>query len=203
MSSTENRSPGEMPERALPTFGTGEDVVLVAVPVAYVPHVARLLAELDGQARPRRVPRLRAAPKPEHQGTHWPVEDLRRLSKGRSATHRTVLAVLDTLAQHPGTLFGSDELAQAAGTTRGKIIGALAGLTRLLKAHYDFATLGLPFTRVVGRPDGDPKEIYYSIDEEQASRWRQARADGATASDSTSSCEDARPASTDAIVPPA
>ncbi|MFI7491391.1 hypothetical protein ACIBXA_23690 [Micromonospora echinaurantiaca] len=201
MTSIENPGTGEAPAPPGPTFRGGEDVVLVAVPVAYVPHVARLIAELDAQTRPRPVPRLRSTPKPEHQGTPWPVEDLRRLSKGRSAAYRTVVAVLDTLAQHPGTLFGSDELARAAGTSRSKIIGGLAGLTRLLKAHYDYATLGLPFTRVVGRPDGDPKEIYYSIDEVQAIRWRQARADENAAPAPPPGDEGARPAGEDA--PPA
>ncbi|RKN50342.1 hypothetical protein D7223_00560 [Micromonospora endolithica] len=162
-------------EQAPATVDQDSDVVMVAVPVAYVAHVARLLAELDAEAKPRPVPRGPLRPKEQPPARPWPVEDLRRLSTGRSLTHRTVIQVLDALARRPGELLSSPELAAEAGTTRDKIVGAFAGLTRLLKAHYDFPALGLPFTRVAGGPEGRPPEMFYRLDEEQAMRWRQAR----------------------------
>lgn len=149
-------------------------MILVAVPVAYVPHVARLLAELEAQDRPRPVARPRLRPKPRQRGADWPVEDLRRLSRGRSATHRTIVAVLDALAAQPGKLFTVVELAANTGLPRQKITGAFAGLTRLLKAHYDYASYGLPFARI-SHPEGMPNEVYYTVDEQQAARWRQTR----------------------------
>ncbi|MEU0077657.1 hypothetical protein ABZY58_07070 [Micromonospora tulbaghiae] len=162
-------------EEARSSAERDSDVVLVAVPVAYVPHVARLLAELDAESKPRPAPRGPLRPRAEPQAIPWPVGELRRLSNGRSLTHRTVVQVLDALARRPGELLSGQELAGAAGTTREKLVGAFAGLTRLLKAHYDFSSLGLPFTRVPGGPEGRPPEMYYRIDEEQARRWRRAR----------------------------
>ncbi|MFB9849904.1 hypothetical protein ACFFMR_05850 [Micromonospora andamanensis] len=149
-------------------------MVLVAVPLAYIPHVARLLADLDARQRVGPVPRRRADPAPGPAESDWTVEDLRRLSQGRSATHRTVCAVLDALAAEPERLFTVGELAEATGRPRKKIIGAMAGLTRLLKAHYDYAGRGFPFDRVPGRPEA-PRELCYTMDRVRAARWREAQ----------------------------
>ena len=156
-----------------------EGVVLVAVPLAYVPHVARLLADLDARRRVAPVPRRRSEPVRGQPATDWTVEDLRRLSQGRSATHRTVAAVLDALAAEPGRLFTVRDLAQVTGRPRKKIIGAMAGLTRLLKAHYDYAGRGLPFARVAGRPEA-PRELCYTVDTRRAEHWREARRERST-----------------------
>ncbi|GIJ76287.1 hypothetical protein SAMN05443287_102197 [Micromonospora phaseoli] len=153
-----------------------EGMVLVAVPLAYVPQVARLLADLDARQWAGPVPRRRSAPAAGHPmpAVQWAVEDLRRLSQGSSATHRTVTAVLDALAAEPDRLFTVRDLAQATGRPRKKIVGAMAGLTRLLKAHYDYAGRGLPFVRVAGRPEA-PRELCYTMDRVRAERWREAR----------------------------
>lgn len=147
-------------------------MVLVAVPLAYMPHVARLLADLDARQRIAPVPRRRSAPVPATQG--WTVDELRRLSQGGSATHRTVAAMLDALAAEPGRQFTVQELSQATGRPRPKIVGAMAGLTRLLKAHHDYAGRGLPFDRSPGRPEA-PRELCYSVDQHRAADWRTAR----------------------------
>lgn len=147
-------------------------MVLVAVPLAYMPYVARLLADLDARQRIAPVPRRRSAPVPATQG--WTVDELRRLSLGGSATHRTVAAMLDALAAEPGRQFTVQELSQATGRPRQKIVGAMAGLTRLLKAHHDYAGRGLPFDRSPGRPEA-PRELCYSVDQHRAADWRTAR----------------------------
>ncbi|QOC91944.1 hypothetical protein [Micromonospora craniellae] len=158
----------------VPQPGAAPDgMVLVAVPLAYVPHVARLLAELDAGQRSS-PPRARVEPTPGPPAADWTVEDLRRLSQGRSATHRTVAAVLDALAAAPDRMFTVQDLAQATGRPRKKIVGAMAGLTRLLKAHYDYAGRGLPFARVDGRPEA-PRELCYTVDARRAACWREAR----------------------------
>ncbi|MEV6814256.1 hypothetical protein [Micromonospora sp. NPDC051296] len=172
-----NVLPGEPPYPPLAGGAPGaapEGMVLVAVPLAYIPHVARLLADLDARQRVAPVPRRRSEPERRPPTTDWTVEDLRRLSQGRSATHRTVAAVLDALAAEPERLFTVPDLAQATGRPRKKIIGAMAGLTRLLKAHYDYAGRGLPFARVAGRPEG-PRELCYTVDARRAAHWREAR----------------------------
>ncbi|WP_433528063.1 hypothetical protein ACQPYA_17005 [Micromonospora sp. CA-263727] len=170
--------PGEPPYPPAVVGGspgaTPEGMVLVAVPLAYIPHVARLLADLDARQRVTPAPRRRAEPERSEPTTDWTVDDLRRLGQGRSATHRTVAAVLDALAAEPDRLFTVRDLAQATGRPRKKIIGAMAGLTRLLKAHYDYAGRGLPFARVTGRPEA-PRELCYTVDARRAARWREAR----------------------------
>lgn len=151
------------------------DVVLVAVPVAYVPHVARLLAELDAQQPLRPVPRHRTRrPQQSPQGL-WPVEELRRLSVGGSDTHHTIVAVLDALSARPDALFTLEELAAATGVPQAKVTGAFAGLSRLIRAHFDFDRYGLPFTKVTGVPGGQAKQVHYSVDQQQAGQWRLAR----------------------------
>ncbi|MFI7024930.1 hypothetical protein ACIBMZ_19655 [Micromonospora sp. NPDC049900] len=169
-------APPPYPPRAgwAPTRQPAPDgMVLVAVPMAYVPHVARLLAELDAGQRAG-PPHARVAPPPGPPAADWSVDDLRRLSRGRSATHRTVAAVLDALAAEPDRLFTVRDLAQATGRPRKKIVGAMAGLTRLLKAHYDYAGRGLPFARVDGRPEAS-RELCYTVDARRAACWREAR----------------------------
>ncbi|WP_205808118.1 hypothetical protein [Micromonospora sp. HNM0581] len=162
---------------ALPPYPPTEGMVLVAVPLAYLPHVARLLADLDARQRVGSVPRRRVEPVARPAESDWTVEDLRRLGQGRSATHRTVAAVLDALAAEPGRLFTVGDLAEGTGRPRKKIIGAMAGLTRLLKAHYDYAGRGFPFDRVPGRPES-PRELCYTMDRARAARWQEARLRG-------------------------
>ncbi|MEG3636317.1 hypothetical protein [Micromonospora palythoicola] len=168
--------PPYLPSAGVPATPT-EGMVLVAVPLAYVPHVARLLADLDARQRVTPAPRRRADPVSRPPESDWTVADLRRLSQGRSATHRTVAAVLDALAAEPQRLFTVGELAEATGRPRKKIVGAMAGLTRLLKAHYDYAGRGFPFDRVPGRPEA-PRELCYTMDRARAGRWREARLPG-------------------------
>ncbi|MBQ1024842.1 hypothetical protein [Micromonospora sp. C95] len=165
------------PPPYLPSGTPTEGMVLVAVPLAYVPHVARLLADLDARQRMAPVPRRRVNPVSRPPESEWTVEDLRQLSQGPSATHRTVAAVLDALAAEPERLFTVGDLAEVTGRPRKKIIGAMAGLTRLLKAHYDYAGRGFPFDRVPGRPEA-PRELCYTMDRVRAGRWREARLRG-------------------------
>ncbi|SCL13969.1 IclR helix-turn-helix domain [Micromonospora nigra] len=171
---------------AVTTTTAADDVLLVAVPTAYVPDVVRLLAELEAERRPvpapesSRPPRAAAprhGPRPQHRGGQWPVEQLRRFSRGRSSTHRTVIAVLDTLAADPGRAFTLTELAAATGMPREKLVGAFAGLTRLLKAHFEYERHGLPFARITGRPDGSPNDVSYLVTKKQAASWQRVRGD--------------------------
>lgn len=165
--------------RHTPAVGTtvAEDVLLVAVPTAYVPDVVRLLAELESERRTVAAPRQRHGPKPQHRGSPWPVEQLRRFSRGRSSTHRTVIAVLDTLAASPGSAFTLTELVAATGMPREKLVGAFAGLTRLLKAHFEYERYGLPFARITGHPDGRPTDVSYLVTKKQAASWQRVRGD--------------------------
>ncbi|MFG2062192.1 hypothetical protein ACGFIK_12310 [Micromonospora sp. NPDC048871] len=149
-------------------------VVLVAVPVAYLPQVTRLLTDLEARRRHGSVSRRRPPAGPEAPAEGWTVEDLRRFSLGRSATHRTVAAMLDALAAEPGRQFTVEELSRRTGLPRQKIVGAMAGLTRVLKIHHDYPRRGLPFDRVPGRPEA-PRERCYRVDPDRAADWHAAR----------------------------
>ncbi|MBC9001740.1 hypothetical protein [Micromonospora aurantiaca (nom. illeg.)] len=161
-----------MPEQSGDAPLTG-DYELVAIPVRYLPHVAQLLADLQASERP--APALRTRPTPDTTTAPWPLDDLRQLIGERSDTGRTVVAVMDALAARPRTPMTVPELAAVTGIPRERIVGALAGLTRLLKAHFDFPRLGLPFHKVIRLADGRRKEACYILPEEHAVRWRQAR----------------------------
>ncbi|MFI6162962.1 hypothetical protein ACIA59_23805 [Micromonospora haikouensis] len=161
---------------------SSDEIVLVAIPRAHLSRLAALLAELDAEiVEPGRVAsRTVAPPVPAAELSpplpqDWPVEDLRRFAAGRSASHRTIVAVLDVLATEPDRPFAMAELTQRTGLTRSKIVGALAGLTRLVKAHYDYARFGLPLTRIIEQPEGTPKVFSYTLSARQALRWRDAR----------------------------
>ncbi|BCL14235.1 hypothetical protein [Micromonospora sagamiensis] len=159
------------------THDVGADLVHIAVPVAYVRHVAALLAELDrqgGDVRPPARPPARPAP-PELAG-QWSVADLRRFATGRSKSHDTVLKVLDLLAVRPGEWFSAEAICVEVGVSRHRFGGALAGMTRMLRAHPTFRELGPPMNRYVTGSLDDRAGTFYWMTSEQAGQWKLARA---------------------------
>ncbi|MFY1634473.1 hypothetical protein ACN27F_14540 [Solwaraspora sp. WMMB335] len=146
----------------------------LAVPAEYVDHIARLIEELDRSARPIAKPQRRSrsvarAPK------EWPVEELRRFAQGRSRTHQTVFAILDLLATRPDETMAVGDLAAELGSPVDKVIGALGGLTRIVKAYHDYPKWGLPLQRVPRPEPGRSAVVSYRINAEQARRWRLVR----------------------------
>lgn len=156
-------------------LGRDDDLVHLAVPAAYVDHIVALIEDLDRRARP--LPTIRRhRPVGVVPDVEWPVEELSRFAQGRSRTHVTVIAILDLLSAHPGQRFLVSDLATALGSPPDKIIGALGGLTRIVKAYHDYPRLGLPLRRVSEPVPGRPAIVRYSVDAEQAQRWRAVRA---------------------------
>lgn len=164
----------------------GADLVTIAVPVAYVRHVAALLAELDrqGGARPPPAPRRQGAAR-ENTGPEssacWSEAELRRFATGRSKSHGTVVKVLDLLADRPGEWLSAEAICAAVGVTRHRLGGALAGVTRMLRSHPAFRQLGLPINRYVTGSLDDRAGTFYWLSPEQARQWKLARADPAPA----------------------
>ncbi|SCL40339.1 hypothetical protein GA0074692_5745 [Micromonospora pallida] len=159
------------------THDVGSDLVHIAVPVAYVRHVAALLAELDrkgGDVRPPARPPARPAP-PDLAG-QWSVTELRRFAAGRSKSHSTVLKVLDLLAAHPGEWLSAEAICVEVGVSRHRFGGALAGMTRMLRAHSTFRELGMPMNRYVSGSLDDRAGTFYWLTPEQAHQWQSARA---------------------------
>ena len=126
---------------------SGTDLVHLAVPVEYLGHIARLIEELERRPRPLPPPPRRSRGGGGEQRTEWPLRELRRFAQGRSRTHQTVAAILDLLADRPGRWMPVGEIATALGSPVEKVIGALGGLTRVVKANHDYAAYGLPLQR--------------------------------------------------------
>jgi hypothetical protein len=153
----------------------GDDLVHLAVPAEYVDHIVRLIEDLDRRARP--IPPVRRPRAVDvSAGAEWPVEELRRFAEGRSRTHVTVLAILDLLSDRPGQQLPVSDIAAALGSPIDKIIGALGGLTRIVKTYHDFPALGLPLRRVTQPVPGHSATVYYSVTADQARRWKDVRA---------------------------
>ncbi|MFY1696261.1 hypothetical protein O7623_24335 [Solwaraspora sp. WMMD791] len=146
----------------------------LAVPAEYVGHIARLIEELD--QRPRPIPKPARRPRVTTRAVReWPVEELRRFAQGRSRTHQTVFAILDLLASRPGETLAVGDLAAALDSPVDKVIGALGGLTRIVKAYHDYPKWGLPLQRVPRSEPGRSGAVAYRVTAEQARRWRQVR----------------------------
>ncbi|GGM13296.1 MULTISPECIES: hypothetical protein [Micromonospora] len=156
--------------------GAGPELVHIAVPAAYLPHVAALLAELDGWGEAvRPVPRQPRPQPPE--SVQWPVADLRRFASGRSKSHGTVLRMLDLLATRPGQWLSAEEVCATIRVPRQQLGGALAGVSRMLRSHPGYRDLGLPLNRYVPSSLDGETGTFYWLGPEQARRWRQIRAE--------------------------
>jgi hypothetical protein len=156
----------------------GSELVHIAVPAAYVQHVAALLAELEGWgAEVRPAPRQ---PRPRPPATvEWPTAELRRFARGRSKSHGTMLRMLDLLCTRPGEWFSAEEVCAAIKVPRHRLGGALAGVSRMLRSHPTYRDLGLPLNRhVPSSLDGETGTFYW-VSPEQARRWQEVRADPA------------------------
>nr|MDT0660270.1 hypothetical protein [Micromonospora sp. DSM 115978] len=164
---------GTPPTGRAPT--RGDELVHLAVPAEYVDHIARLIEELDQRSRPLAPPARRVKRAVVRHGKEWPVEELSRFAEGRSRTHETVFAILDLLSDRPGERLLVGEIADRLGSPVDKVIGALGGLTRIVKAYHDYPLLGLPLDRVSQPVPGRSAGVYYSLGVEQARRWRQVR----------------------------
>jgi hypothetical protein len=78
---------------------TDPGLIYIAVPRAYVSHIAQLIDELDRQHRPPPAPPRRPKPPKHCVVRDWPASELQRLSQGKTRTHQTMILVLDLPAQ--------------------------------------------------------------------------------------------------------
>jgi hypothetical protein len=108
------------------------------------------------------------------------VAELRRFATGRSKSHGTVLKVLDLLAGRPGEWLSAEAICVEVGVSRHRFGGALAGMTRMLRAHPTFCELGMPMNRYVTGSLDDRAGTFYWLTPEQARQWQLARAETAT-----------------------
>jgi len=167
--------------------GSDLEPVHVAIPGKFVGRIESLLAELEkAEAEGRPVPKpLGPRATPPDLGSEWPIAELQRLIAGKTATHATVIAVLDLLAKHPAGLVSATTISAAAGIPRQRLKGAFATLPRLLKAHHDYDRFGLPLNRQTIRSEKSHEERYYWLTTEQARRWKAARESESTPASGT------------------
>jgi len=152
-----------------------DQLVHLAVPYRYLGHVSALLAELENEDKQSRRPARPAKIYPPELGGDWPQAELRRFAGGRTKSHATIVRVLDLLAEQPGERMSAVSICEATGMPMNALKGAFAGLTRLVKAHFDYSELRLPVNRHT-RPSSDGEgETVYWLTGKQARQWRLAR----------------------------
>jgi len=153
----------------------GQQLVQVAVPPRFLDHVARLLVQLEADDKSSRLP---PSPRPAHPpelAGDWPISELERLIRMDAKSRSTILLVLDLLARHPEKQMTANAICDATALPIHLLKGALAGLRRLARAHFEYEKLGLPLNRHRARlPNGEPETVYW-LTGHQARQWVLAR----------------------------
>ncbi|MFD8697726.1 hypothetical protein [Kitasatospora purpeofusca] len=159
------------------------EYVSVPVPAHLVPAVYAFIAERSGIGAGAAAASTAAdlairSPQGEQQRRRdeWTVEDLRTLISDRRDSVQVVVAILDILAEQPGTRVGYGDLAGALKLDRTRLRGALSGFTRVLKAHYEREFWPMWWTEVPAG-EGRGSEFVYYVSDVVARRWREARAE--------------------------
>jgi hypothetical protein len=86
-----------------------------------------------------------------------------------------MIAVLDLLAERPDRAHLVGDIAMTLRVPMDKVVGALGGLIRIVKAYHYYQAYGLPLCRTVGRSPGTETQVSLSMSVEQARRWKMAR----------------------------
>lgn len=156
---------------------TQSDLVPVAVPRQHLIAVYGFLAQLEGASAPvgHDVETVDAVDADDATEVTWPVEDLRRFAATPTATSSTIGKVLDVLAASPGDYLSTSELEEQTGVERKNLKGAFSALTRHINKHYDGRGWMLTFKWGPEIEPGYPAEAHYTLSEDQASRWKEAR----------------------------
>ena len=145
-------------------------LTMVPVPSQHVLAVYGFLTDLERSAAKPAATNHPSEEEPVE--VTWPVEDLRRFAATPTTTSVTIGKVMDVLAQEPGRYFSTTELEDKTGVPRNNLKGSFAALTRHLNKHYDGRDWMLTFRW--GSPLG-LQEAHYTISEDQAARWKEAR----------------------------
>ena len=149
-----------------------DDLVPVQVPRRHLMAVYGFIAGLDGTSATDPV----ALVVGEANEETWSVEDLQRFAQTATLTSVTIGKVLDVLAEQPGTYLCTSELEELTGVPRNNLKGAFSALTRHINKHYGGRGWMLTFRWGPEIGAGYPAEGHYAVSEEQATRWRDARA---------------------------
>ena len=142
-----------------------EGWVYVPVPTTRVEDVYRLLG--GGAVRlVEPVGLVSGGIDKDDLGAEWTLAELAQFASGTTKTTRLITRMLDLLAAQPGDRFSTHDLVDRLGVNPTGLRGALAALSRHLKAHYPgYST---PFDTESGR---------YSLTAQTAAVWSKARQD--------------------------
>lgn len=149
-------------------------LVLVPVPDKRVLAVYALLTDLERSAATPAASSALSEEEPVE--VTWSVEDLRRFAATPTTTSVTIGKVLDVLAQEPGRYFSTTELEEQTGVPRSNLKGAFAALTRHINKHYGGRGWMLTFKWGSHLGPGHLEEAHYTLSDDQADRWKEARA---------------------------
>ncbi len=138
-------------------MGTPE-FVQVPVPVDRVEDVYRLLAQPA------------VTEDSEDALEEWDLEMLKRFADGTGVANVKVGKMLDVMSQSPNELFTIADLVEETDYDRLEIRGALSGLTRHLRAHFDGADW------MFDTEWSNENEAAYSVNKHIAELWQQVRA---------------------------
>jgi hypothetical protein len=105
---------------------------------------------------------------PEDRWQYWHRDEVNQLQQ--EVLNPTILALLDLVAERPGKLVSFDKVYEKAGRTQRQAMGDLAGFTQLIKRRFKRNEEG--WWPVDIHPG---KSLQYSIPEEIAGYWREAR----------------------------
>ncbi|MYV97318.1 hypothetical protein [Streptomyces sp. SID3343] len=161
-----------------------EDVqfISVAVPREYVTQVYGLIAELTGS-------HVIASPAVPEDGTgptgdgawpdvEWQVKDLLALAQHRLDSVRTMASVMDILSGRPGVGVSYSALVESLPIERNRLRGVLSAFTRVLHRHFGRSNWPMDWVQsgAASGDTGNKSEYYYSVTENTAQRWLEARA---------------------------
>ena len=155
---------------------SGGDLVQVAVPRQHLIAVYGLLAQLEQGTQARTDVPSSGETRGQEGAAVWSVVDLRRFAATPTATSATIGKVLDALVAHPGEYLSTSELEKQTGVARSNLKGAFSALTRHINKHYGGRDWMLTWVGGSELGAGHPTEMHYTLSEEQAARWREARA---------------------------
>ena len=168
----------------IPTLLTSDpDFQYVLLPVAHIPAVHELLAELGGQSAVESTSRVAPQPAsdPNSAFAGWSQDEVVRLARGEKKTTVIVGEIMDHLANlsvadDEQVWLTNDQLATATGRTASQLRVVWSKLAQHRNSQY--SSTGLPVSAQWGNeftPPIKPQVVYYSLTVAAAQAWKAIR----------------------------
>jgi hypothetical protein len=107
----------------------------------------------------------------------WSEDEFVMLSRDPRPSSQRMVVIIDALAARPDTRFSGTDLGAASGLSRGELLGALSGFTRVRKLLWPDATPPSPIMVSYGPSahPGQAEETFYRLPVRHAECWKRAR----------------------------